>query len=495
MSPTEIPGASAPDDSLIDRETASRNRLVIALLLVSAFVVILNETIMSVAIPHLMGDLGITASAAQWLTSAFMLTMAVVIPITGYLLQRLNTRPVFVLAMSLFSAGTAVSAIAPGFEALLLGRVVQATGTAIMMPLLMTTVMNLVPPHARGRTMGNISIVISVAPAIGPTIGGFILEHFDWRWMFILVLPIALASLALGYAKIQNVSAPTKAPFDVLSVILSALGFGGLVYGLSSLGQGGGAGTVFPSWLPLVVGVVGLGVFIARQFSLQKRDAALLDLRTFATPIFTISVVMMAISMMAMFGSLILLPIYMQNVLGLEISQVGLMLLPGGLLMGLIAPLVGRLFDKYGPTVLLVPGSALVSIVLWTMTTLNPNTPVMFLLGLHVTLSLGLALMFTPLFTSSLGSLPRHLYPHGSAVIGTVQQVAGAAGIALFVSLMSMRTADLMAHGVPELSATSQGIQLAFLCGAITSLFAIVAAFFIRRPPERPMDAEAVPGH
>src|SRR5690606_38485846 len=349
---------------------------------------------------------------AQWLTSAFMLTMAVVIPITGYLLQRLNTRPVFILAMSLFSTGTLISGTAPGFEILLVGRVVQACGTAIMMPLLMTTVMNLVPPQSRGKTMGNISIVMSVAPALGPTISGFILEHLDWRWMFYLVLPIALDALALGNAKIKNVTTPSKAPLDVLSVVLSAFGFGGLVYGLSNLGgeASHGGASIFPSWLPLAVGAVGIALFITRQLALQKRDAALLDLRTFTIPVFTVSVVMMAISMMAMFGSLILLPIYMQNVLGLDASQTGMVLLPGGLVMGLMAPLVGRLFDRFGARVLIVPGTVLVSIVLWVMTTLNPETPVFLLLGLHVTLSVGLALMFTPLFTSSLGSLPRHLY-------------------------------------------------------------------------------------
>lgn len=497
MSPTDMHGAAAPSPSLSESEISARNRLVIALLLVSAFVVILNETIMSVAIPHLMHDLGITASAAQWLTSAFLLTMAVVIPITGYLLQRLNTRPVFILAMTLFSLGTALCAIAPNFPLLLGGRIIQASGTAVMMPLLMTTVMNLVPPHSRGRTMGNISIVISVAPAIGPTISGFILEHLEWRWMFYLVLPIAIGSLALGYAKIKNVTTPTKAPLDVLSVLLAAIGFGGIVYGLSGLGgdSAHGGATVVPAWIPLVIGAASLAIFISRQFSLQKREAALLDLRTFRSGLFAVSVVMMAISMMAMFGSLILLPIYMQNVLALEASQTGMLLLPGGLVMGLMAPVVGRLYDRHGPTVLIVPGAMLVSLVLWGMTTLDQSSSVMFLLALHVLFSLGLALMFTPLFTSSLGSLPRHLYSHGSAVIGTIQQVAGAAGIAVFVSLMTLRTSDLVAEGMDVVAATAQGIQLAFLCGAIISLFAIVAAFFIRRPPNAPVEAEPALGH
>src|SRR5690606_32583605 len=174
-----------------------------------------------------------TASVAQWLTTAFLLTMAVVIPITGFLLQRINTRPIFILAMSIFTLGTLICAVAPGIELLIFGRVVQAMGTAIMMPLLMTTVMTLVPPDARGKTMGNISIVMSVAPAIGPTISGIILDTLhDWRYLFILVLPIGLGALALGWRRIVNVTEPRYAPLDIVSVILSAFAFGGIVYGL-----------------------------------------------------------------------------------------------------------------------------------------------------------------------------------------------------------------------------------------------------------------------
>src|SRR5690349_10772949 len=222
----------------VSQSDAARNKLVIALLLVSTFVVFLNETIMSVAIQPLMTDLGVTASAAQWLTTAFLLTMAVVIPITGFLLQRINTRPIYMLAMAIFSAGTLICALSPGLELLVFGRVIQAVGTAIMMPLLMTTVMTLVPPESRGKTMGNISIVMSVAPAIGPTIGGFILTHFDWRFMFYFTLPIAILALVIGASRIRNVSTPRFAPLDILSVILSAFAFGGIVYGLSSLGEG-----------------------------------------------------------------------------------------------------------------------------------------------------------------------------------------------------------------------------------------------------------------
>ena len=466
---------------------AARNRLVIALLLVSAFVVILNETIMGVAVPHLMSDLRVTAGAAQWLTTGFLLTMAVVIPITGYLLQRLNTRPVFMLAMSFFTLGTLICAMAPGIGLLIVGRVVQAVGTAIMMPLLMTTVMNLVPPETRGRTMGNISIVISVAPAIGPTISGLILSVLEWRWMFILVLPIALGALALGATLIKNVSMPSKAPLDVLSVLLSIVGFGGFVYGLSGLGEGAvhaadAPPPMFPAWLPILLGVGFIALFVFRQLRLQRDNKALLDLRTLTSKNFSISVVMMVILMVSMFGAMILLPIYLQNVVGLSTLNTGLLMLPGGLVMGLCAPIVGRLFDQVGPTPLLVPGAVLLSIVLWAATLVQQDTPIWALLAGHLVFSIGLALMFTPLFTASLGSLKPHLYSHGSAMIGTTQQVAGAAGTALFVALMTLQTASLVAGGAEPVAALAGGIRSAFFVGAVISLFAILAAFFVRKP-------------
>ncbi|WP_104128773.1 MDR family MFS transporter [Cryobacterium sp. Y57] len=479
--------ASAPTTKADLHPDAKRNQLVIRLLLVSAFVVILNETIMGVALPNLMDDLDITATAAQWLTTAFMLTMAVVIPITGFLIQRFNTRPIFIAAMTLFSTGTLIAAVAPGFEVLLVGRIVQATGTAIMMPLLMTTVMTLVAPASRGKTMGNISIVISVAPAIGPTISGIILSLLDWRWMFIIVLPIAVGALILGASRMQNVTTPRTVPLDVLSVILSAFGFGGFVYGLSNLGAAPAGG-----WLPLGIGVFALIVFVLRQLQLQRTDRALLDLRVFTARTFTVSISMLSISMIALFGTIILLPLYMQNVLGMSALSTGLLLLPGGLTMGLLAPFVGRIYDRRGPTILLVPGSIIVSAAFWAMTMMGQSTQPWMLMVAHIGMSVGLSLLFTPLFTSSLGSLPPKLYSHGSAVVGTIQQLAGAVGTALFIAVMTSESAALMTQGASEVSATASGIHDAFLCGAIISLFAIPAAFLVRRAP---LDAPAPIGH
>ncbi|MGW9631046.1 DHA2 family efflux MFS transporter permease subunit [Agromyces sp. NPDC055520] len=464
----------------------ARNNRVIWLLLAASFVVILNETIMGVAIPHLVDDLHISISAAQWLTTAFMLTMAVVIPITGYLLQRFATRPIFIAAMSLFSTGTLIAALAPGFEVLLAARVVQASGTAIMMPLLMTTLMTLVAPSDRGRLMGRVSIVMSVAPAIGPTISGLILNTLSWRFMFWLVLPIALAMLLIGIRRVENVSEPKMIPIDTFSVVLSAFGFGGLVYGLSLIGaaSAGGAFGAVPMWISLAVGALAIGGFIWRQISLQRDDRALLDLRTFRTRNFSISIGLMAIMMAALFGTIILLPIYLQDVLHLEPIMTGLLLLPGGLTMGLLGPLVGRLFDRLGPTPLLVPGAVVVSGVLWSLTLVTDTTSPWLLLAAHVVLSAGLAFMFTPLFTSALGSVEPRFYSHGAATVGTVQQVAGAAGTALFVTIMASRALTVTATGATAEAAAAAGIRSAFLVGAILSLLAIVGAAFVRKPAD-----------
>jgi DHA2 family lincomycin resistance protein-like MFS transporter len=465
--------------------TAKQNRLIINLLIVSAFVVILNETVMGVAIPHLMQDLGITALAAQWLTTAFLLTMAVVIPTTGFLIQRISTRRLYAVAMGLFVAGTALAVIAPGFEILLVARIIQASGTAIMFPLLMTTVMRLEPHETLGRRMGNISIVISVAPALGPTISGLILSQLSWRFLFIFILPIAIAMLIVGTRRMLNVGETSRASIDIVSVILSAFGFGGIVFGLSSLGAPASQGNTAMLLAPLIVGGVALGLFTWRQIALQHTERVLFNLNTFRTPTFTASVIMFVVCMMGMFGAFILLPLYMQNVLGLSVLSSGLLLLPGGLTMGLLAPFVGRWYDKIGPRLLLLVGTILTAGALWGLAfLLDAHSSWTTLLIGHIIFSIGLAFIFTPLFTSSLGSLPKHLYSFGSATVATMQQVAAAAGIALFVSIMSSVAATALTSGASQAEAFADGIHAALLFIAATCSLAIVTAFFVKKAKE-----------
>jgi MFS transporter, DHA2 family, lincomycin resistance protein len=461
---------------------SQRDRTGIGVLLVSTFVVILNETIMSVALPVLMTDLQVDASVGQWLTAGFLLVMSVVIPITGYLIRRVTTRLLYGVAMALFSAGTLLAALAPGFPVLLLARVVQASGTAIMLPLLMTTVMTLVPAARRGAVMGNISIVISVAPAIGPTVSGVVLSLLGWRFMFWLVLPIALVTLVVGLRRMVDIGEPSDTPVDIVSVVLSVFGFGGLVYGLSSFGQEASSGSMIPTWVPFVVGGAGLVAFVVRQLVLQRTDRALLDLRTFRSRTFTMATVLMMVMMATLLGTIVLLPIYLQNVLLLQPLFIGLLLLPGGLLMGLLGPVVGRLYDRFGARALLVPGVVVTSAALWSTTMFTATSSVWLVLVFHLLLSIGLAFVFTPLFTAGLGAVQPHLYSYGSAIFGTTQQLAGAAGVALLVSVLSVSSARLAAEGADVVAQTAGGVHAAFLVAACVSLVAVVGAFFVRTP-------------
>lgn len=477
--------STSPQATLKDDRLPPAVKTALTVLIAATFVVILNETIMGVALPKLMSDLKIDAVQGQWLTTGFMLTMAIVIPVTGLILQVLRTRIVFLIAMGLFTAGTALAAAAPGFLVLLAARVIQAGGTAIMLPLLITTAMTFVPVARRGRVMGLISIVISVAPAVGPTISGLILHVLPWRWLFIIVLPIAAAALILGALVLKDIGETRRVRVDVVSVLLSVFGFGGLVYGLSAIGAAAsGTAQVSPA-IPLAIGVVGLGLFIWRQTLLQRTDEALLDLRPFTVRTFTVSIVLVVVLSAAFFGVLILLPLYVQNVLGWDTLGAGLMLLPGGVVMGVSSEVVGRLFDRFGPSPLVIPGAFVVSGALWIMTTFGVGTATWMIVLTHVMLSIGLAFMFTPLMTNGLGSLPKSQYSYGSAILSTLQQVAGGAGTALFITVMTLVASKSLSDGSDVVPATADGIHAAFMVAASLSLVVVALSFLVKKaPPE-----------
>ncbi|MGO2937847.1 MAG: MDR family MFS transporter [Glutamicibacter arilaitensis] len=455
---------------------SKQNFTTIAVLIVSSFVVILNETIMNVALPVLMNEFNVTADAIQWLSTIFMLTMAVVIPMTGFLLQRMSIHKVFILAMGLFTVGTILAAAAPGLTVLLVARVIQASGTAIMMPLLMTTILHLVPPARRGVLMGNVSIVISVAPAIGPTLSGLILQYLSWRFMFIVIVPIAVVALLVGSPRLPRGVEGVSTPLSVPSLILAIPGFGGLVYALSGLSAG-----VTPLNLGILIGaVLCLLAFVFLQLNLQKEDKALLDLRPLGYKSFSLSLVLMMFSMIALFGVIILLPMFFTNVLGIETLTTGLIMLPGGLLMGILAPMVGKLYDKVGARPLIVPGAlVLLASLLGYAMILDADTPIWLLVVLHLVMSLGLAFIFTPAFTTALNPLPHHLHSHGSALLSTLQQLAGAMGTALLVGLVASATAAKIAAGTDELTAMVEGFQPGFLIGAACSVGIVVIGFLL----------------
>ncbi|MGW4245356.1 MDR family MFS transporter [Nocardia sp. NPDC004722] len=456
--------------------TKQRTPTVIRLLVLATFTVILNETIMINAIPRLMKDLHVSSElTAQWVSTAFMLTMAAVIPVTGWFLQRVTTRRAYALAMGTFLVGTALAAVAPTFAVLLVGRVIQAGGTAVMMPLLMTTLMTVVPENDRGRVMGNVTLAISVAPAMGPVISGLVLQIGSWRWLFVLVLPIAAAVTALGLRKLENVGEPQPGSIDWISVLFAAFGFGGLVYGLSKFA---GGSTVVPA-LIVAGGAALIAIFAFRQISLQRNGTPLLDLRVLLAPTYAKSLILMAVAFLAMMGSMILLPLYLQNLRDLTPLKTGLLVMPGGLAMGLLGPTVGKIFDRFGGRVLVIPGAIGITAALAGFTQLSLTSPYALLVAMHVLLMVSLAATFTPVFTLGLGALPMHLYSHGSSMLATLQQVAAAFGTALVVTVMTSRAKHVAPTVTNPLEAHLSGMRLAFLVSAGLSVVVIVMAVLL----------------
>lgn len=447
--------------------------VVIAVLLVSTFIVFLNETIMSVGLRHLSIDLNVSTASIQWLTSGFLVTMAVVIPTTGFLLDRFTPRAIFLAAMGMFCLGTLVGALAPAFLTLLLGRVLQACGTALMVPLVGTTVMRLVAPDKRGATMGLVSTIIAFAPALGPTIGGATLAFLGWRWMFYLMLPFVVLALIVGAATIRVESETRAVRLDVVSVLLSALAFGGILYGFSSIAQ-----TVkyLPPWIPIVIGAVVLILFVLRQRSLQRAERALLDLRPFTRQRFSVALVLSALLFMVYIGvGSVLLPLYLQTVLHQNTFVTGLMVLPGGLALGIVGVSVGRLFDRYGARPLIVPGAVAMTVALWTFAALGEGAPLGLVIAVHIVLMVGIGLIVTPLMAEPLSALPASLYGHGAAILTASQQLAGAFGTAIFVTVAALGAANVA--GTPDLS----GMRLAFVIAGVTGVLAIVCSLFTRK--------------
>ncbi|KJK53081.1 major facilitator transporter [Lentzea aerocolonigenes] len=472
-----------------DRPTAqaARTPLVVRLLVLATFVVILNETLMINAIPRLMESLQVTEQAAQWVSTAFMLTMAAVIPISGWFLQRVTTRQGYAIAMGVFLAGTAICAAAPIFPILLVGRIVQAAGTAVMMPLLMTTLMTVVPEQDRGRVMGNVTLAISVAPALGPAVSGLILQLGSWRLLFVAVLPIAGAVTYFGLRQMTNIGEPKVSSIDWYSAVAATLGFGSLVYGLSLFGERQpDLGLVF-----VVAGAATITFFVLRQLKLQRTGAPLMDLRTLTNRTFTLALVLLCIGMLAMLGSMILLPLYLQNLRGLTPLETGLLLMPGGLAMGLLGPTVGKLYDRLGSRPLVLPGAIGMVLSLAGFTQVSSSMPYWQILCLHALLMVSLAATFTPLFTLGMGALPPDLYPHGSSILGTLQQVAAALGTALVVTVMSARATHLVSDGVGAAAAQLSGMKLAFVVATVIAVATIVVAVMLPSRTTTSPDAEA----
>jgi len=455
-------------------------------LIIGAFFSILNETLLNIAFVDLVKDLEVPYTTIQWLSTSYMLVVGILIPVSALLVQWFTTRQMFIGAMVLFSVGTLVCAIAPGFPVLLVGRIIQAFGTGLMLPVMMNTILVLYPPEKRGAAMGSMGLVIMFAPAIGPTLSGLILESLNWRWLFYLVLPFAILSVLIATVYLKNVSDVTKPKVDVLSIILSTVGFGGIVYGFSNVGDPEGAGWSEPKvYWTLIVGGIALILFIWRQLVSKQ---PMLNLRAFLSPMFSLSTVLLIIVMMSLFSTLMLLPIFLQQGLLMTAFAAGLILLPGGILNGFLSPVTGKLFDKFGPRVLAIPGALILVGVMYLFTTIDLETTKGTLILYHCIMMVAISMIMMPVQTNGLNQLPRAYYPHGTAILNTLQQVSGAIGVAFFISIMTNGTKDYITNPPVDVNleqlptlALNAGIHNAFKIGMVFAVVAVVLSLFIKK--------------
>lgn len=408
---------------------------IISVLILGAFVSLLNQTLMNVALPKIMTDLNITTSTAQWITTGYMLVNGVLIPITAFLMETFSTRKLFITAVGLFSLGTLVCALSPGFTMLMVGRVIQAAGAGIIMPLMTNVFLTIFPPEKRGAAMGLMGVAMIFAPAIGPTLSGYVVEHYSWRLLFWIVLPFGILDILLALSLLRNVGRRSFPKLDLLGVILSTIGFGGILYAFSEAGNNGwGSASVMTT---LIVGVIALVLFVWRELT---TETPLLEIRVFKYSIFTFTTIINILVTMAMFAAMILLPVYLQNIRGFTPLQSGLLLLPGAILMGIMSPITGILFDRMGSRPLAIIGLIITVVTTWDFGHLTDATTYGHIMMIYSARMFGMSLLMMPIMTEGLNDLPRRLNSHGTAMSNTMRQVAGSLGTAFLVTVMTNRT-------------------------------------------------------
>lgn len=443
-----------------------------AILLSGAFITILNQTLLGTALPVIMEDLHLTESTVQWLQSVFMLVNGIMIPVTAFLIQRFTTRRLFLTAMSLFALGTAIAAIAPSFSLLLIGRVLQASGAGIMMPLLQTILFLVFPIEKRGQAMGMFGLVIAFAPAIGPTLSGWLVDQFHWRSVFYVVLPIAIINIVGAYIFLKDVTEQRDIKVDVTSIILSTIGFGGLLYGFSIAGNvGWGSIQVYGT---MIIGAISLFIFITRQL---KLDQPMLEFRVFKDKIFSLTTGLGMIVFMSMIGTAVILPLFMQNMLGFSALDSGLVLLPGAIVMGIMNPITGKLFDMFGARYLAIGGFFILTVTTFLFTDLSTETTLMYMAVLNAVRMLSISMVMMPVTTAGLNQLPESLIPHGTAMSNTFRQMSGAIGTAVLVTVMSTTA-------IPNESINGliHGVNVSFYVATAISVIGLILSLFLKSP-------------
>lgn len=438
---------------------------IIAILVSGGFITMFSETVLTPALPSIMEETSVSTNVAQWLTTGFILVSAIMIPLTAFFINRFPTKRLFMSAMSLFAFGCLLCAISPNFSVILLGRFFQAAGAGIMMPLCQTVVLVLVPLSKRGTAMGVIGLVMALAPAIGPTLAGWVIDIMGWHIMFYIITALAVLDIVFAGFVLENVIESSNPKLDMPSVLLSSLGLASFLYGCSAAGDMGLL-HVLP-WFFILIGIVTSMAFVKRQFTLKE---PFLDLRILKFPQFAIATIIAMIVNAALISGAVMLPIFMQNIQGFSAMQSGLAMLPGALCMAVMNVVSGRIFDKYGPRGLAISGLSLLTISAAAFIFMHTGTPFALLCLIYTMRMVGISMAMMPITTWGLNTLSNKRMAHGTAINNTLRQVAGSIGTTFFVAIMtsfaSLRPND------DYITANLYGIQISF---AVITLFCLAA--------------------
>ena len=457
----------------------TRKQIIMLIVLVfGTFVTVLNQTVVAPALPSIMSEMSVDAAVAQWLTTGFTLVNAIMVPITAFLTDRFTTRRLFLASMVLFTAGTMLAAWGPNFPVLLAGRLIQAAGAGILMPLVMTVLMWTFPIDRRGTAMGVFGIVIAFAPAAGPTVAGIIIDQANWHVMFWIIAVLCAAVIVFAAFALERGGETNKdVKLDVASVALSTLGFGGLLYGLSAIGS---YGVTADSAGGVVIGASALACFCRRQ---RRLEPPLRQVRVLTNRKFLISTLLVMLVQGALLAGGILIPILLQSYMGFSATTSGLVLLPGAIIMGAMGPVAGRLFDKHGPRVLAVIGTGVLALPTATFMFMGPGMGLITLTVIYTVRLFSLSLVNMPISTWGMNALPDKLMNHGTSVQNTFRQVAGSLGTAVIVSASTVAT-NMVSGSTDAVTAGVFGIHTAFaVATALCVLGFVLTVALVRNKP------------
>ena len=415
------------------RMITKKETLVVTIIIIGGFVTLLNQTVMSPALPSIMEEFNITPAEGQWLTSIFLLTNGLMIPITAYLFDRFTTRQLFIATMSIFTIGSLIAAFSVNFPMLICARVIQAAGAGIQLPFVSVMVMKIFPKERRGFALGIAGIVIGFAPTIGPTLSGWVTDTWGWRYIFAAIAPIAVIIMILAIIFLKNIGVTQKIKIDWLSITLSTFGFGGLLFGFSSAGNFGWLH--YFTYVPIIVGGVCIFFFIRRQL---KEDKPLLNLRILKNPIFSTSTILSMVVNSGLMVAAVITPIFIQNILGKSAMVSGLILMPAALLMAAMSPVTGLLFDRFGARMLTITGLSIMCVGTGMLSFLSISTTTTYLTVAYTFRMLGIALINMPLNTWGINALSGDMIAHGNAINNTARQVSGSIGTAILITVMMM---------------------------------------------------------